>query len=314
MSRIDPAARVHPTAEIGDGCRIEADAFVGPNVRLGAGCTVECRAVVRGGEAGGAVLGDGCTVGAGAYVGEHVRLGAGNRLLPTAVVTGRTELGEGNTVHPGAVLGGPPQDLQLPGTDTRLVIGDGNVFREHFTANAGTPKEQGVTRIGSRCLLMAGSHVGHDCVIGDRVILTNGVLLAGHCHVGDGAVIGGGVLAAPFVSVGRFAFVVGGTGLGRDVPPFSVVAGSEFRSIQVIGPNTVGLRRNGFSLATQRAIGDALRKLFKSRADSGLEAALAALEADPQQPDEVRHLLSAVRASLGGRYMRAREAIRMKKG
>mgnify|MGYP005853744533 CR=1 FL=1 len=314
MTRIDPAARVHPSAVVGDGCRIEADAFVGPNVRLGAGCTVECRAVLRGGEAGGADIGDDCTIGSGAYVGEHVRLGPGNRLLPTAVVTGRTELGEANIVHPGAVLGGPPQDLQLPGTDTRLIIGSMNVFREHFTANSGTPKEQGVTRIGDRCLLMAGSHVGHDCVIGDRVIVTNGVLLAGHCHVGDGAVIGGGVLAAPFVSVGKFAFVAGGTGLGRDVPPFSIVAGSDIRSFQVIGPNTVGLRRNGVSLATQRAIGDALQKLFISRADAGLEDAVAALEADPQQPDEVRHLLATVRASLGGRYMRAREAIRMKKG
>lgn len=188
----------------------------------------------------GATLGEGVEIGAYAFVGRGAFVGPGSRLHPHAMVIGRTFLGPRNEVHPFAVLGGDPQDKSYQGEETTLVVGEGNVFREHVTVNRGTAKDRKETRIGSFGLFMAGAHVAHDGLLGDRVILANQTLLAGHVTLGDGVVTGGGVMVAPFCRIGRLGFLAGGARVERDVPPFCIAQGDRAR---VRALNHVGLSR-----------------------------------------------------------------------
>jgi UDP-N-acetylglucosamine acyltransferase len=302
---------VHPAAEIGEGCVIEPEAIIGPNVRLGRNCRVEAYAVIRGDEQGGAEFGDDCLIGAHAFVGPRVRVGNRCRLYHHASVEGRTTMGDDNQVFAGAVLGGQPQDLSFPVLDTRLEIGNSNQFREHVTVSIGTPKERGLTEIGSRCLFMIASHVGHDCIVEDEVIFTNGVLAGGHVKIEKRAVIAGGVLLAPFVTVGRYSHISGGLGVDRDVPPYMLFFSDTQRG-RVIGVNAIGLRRGGFPPGVLENLRTACKKVFLHRSE-GLEKSLAELERDGPHTDEIDYLIRFMRNSIAGRFNRAREALRMKK-
>lgn len=228
-----------------------------------------------------AVLGPGVEVGPMCHVGPDVQLGAGTRLVGSCTVLGPTVLGERNVVHPYAVLGGEPQDRSHPEVSsgvstapTTLAIGDDNVFREHVTAHRGTRKDRGITRIGSGCLFMAGSHVAHDCLVGDHVTLANATLLGGHVELGERVTTGGHVALQPFVRVGRLAFLAGGACLERDVPPFVIAAGDRAR---VRALNTVGLTRAGVDEAGRRALATAFRAIY--RAGDPIVTALARLRA-----------------------------------
>lgn len=302
---------IDPSAEIGEGCWIESEAVIGPNVRLGRNCRVEAYAVIRGDEAGGAELGDDCQVGSHAYLGPRVKIGNRCRIYHHASVEGRTTMGADNQVFAGAVLGGMPQDLAFTKLDTELVIGDANMFRESVTVSIGTPKERGLTSIGSRNLFMIGSHIGHDCTVEDECILTNAVLAGGHVRIEKRAVIAGGVLLAPFVTVGRYSHISGGLGVDRDVPPFMLFFSDTQRG-RVIGVNAIGLRRGGFPPGVLENLRTACKKIFLSRPE-GLEKALAELERDGPHTDEIKYLIQYMRDSIAGRFMRAREAIRLKK-
>jgi UDP-N-acetylglucosamine acyltransferase len=189
--------------------------------------------------ANGAELADGVVVGPFCVIGERARIGARTRLASHVVIEGRTTLGEDNTVHAFAVLGGPPQHTAYQGEDTQLVIGDHNVIREHVTMNLGTPRGGGVTRVGSQGFFMIESHVGHDCVVGDSVILTKQATLGGHCLIGG------------------LAAVV------KDVIPYGSVWGNH---AHLEGLNLVGLKRRGFSRESINTLRAAYRLLF---ADEG---------------------------------------------
>ncbi len=207
-------------------------------------------------------LARGVSVGPGAVLRGPLRVGPGTAIDALAVVAGPAVLGKGNRIFPGAVLGGPPQHREHLGEPTRLVVGDGNVFREHVTVHRGTCKGGGVTRIGDGNMLMTGVHVAHDCGVGRGVELANGVTLGGHAIVGDGAVFGGLAAVAPFVRIGERAMVAGGAMVDRDVPPFCVVRGDRAR---VAALNLVGLRRAGVPAAAIGALREAFRILFVDR-------------------------------------------------
>lgn len=209
-----------------------------------------------------ATLAEDVEVGPYCCIGAGVRLGAGTRLLSHVILEGPTKIGSGNEIHPFAVIGGAPQDRSYRGEATRLEIGEGNVFREHVTIHRGTTKDQGVTRIGSGGLFMAGVHVAHDAQVGDQVTLANGTLLAGHVSVGDFVVTGGLVAVQPFVRLGESCFLAGGAMVEQDIPPFVIASGDRAR-IRVL--NKIGLQRREIPTSSLLALERVFHLLFRSQ-------------------------------------------------
>jgi len=223
MSEVDPRAVVSPFAKLGQSVRIAPYAIVGDEVELGDGCVVESHAVVK----------------------------------------GPSTFGPNNHFYSFSTVGGDPQDLTYTGQRVRLEVGENNEFREFCTVHRGTIKGGGITRVGNHSLLMAYSHVGHDCVIGDRVILTNGAQLAGHIVVEDYAGISSFCLLHQFVRIGRHSYIGAGTVITQDVPPFSLIVGE--RTNRCYGINKVGLERHGFSSERIRTLERAYRFLLRSK-------------------------------------------------
>jgi UDP-N-acetylglucosamine acyltransferase len=173
-------------------------------------------------------LGEGVEIGPYSVLGPNVRIGTGTRLGPHVVLERDTTLGRDCRVHAGAVLGGDPQDLKYGGEAAPLLVGDRTVIRECVTVNRGT-EARGRTEIGADCLLMAYSHVAHDCILGDHVILANSVNMGGHCDLGDWVIVGGITAIHQFVQIGAHAFVGGSSAVRKDVPPFVKAAGDPLR-------------------------------------------------------------------------------------
>jgi UDP-N-acetylglucosamine acyltransferase len=240
----------------------------------------------------GARLGDGVVIGPFCHVAGDVELGAGCWLVSHVTLLGPARLGRYNRVFPFATIGAPPQDRSFAGEPTRLEVGDDNVFREQVTIHRGTLKGGGITRIGSRCLLMVGAHVAHDALVADDVVLTNLATLGGHVHVGAGAVLAGHVAVAPFVRIGRLSFLAGGARVERAIPPFVIAAGDRAR---VRALNEVGLSRAGVPEASRGALARAFRMIWRSGEPiaRGLNTARAELGADAC----VRELLDFLQSS-----------------
>lgn len=235
-------------------------------------------------------------------IGPNVKIGRGTRLENNVTVTGHTTIGEANRIWQGATIGSEPQDVSYRASATRVVIGDRNVIRENVTINRGSEKEDGVTRVGSDCYLMIGSHVAHDCSVGDRVIIGNNTMLGGHVHVADDASLSGGIGVHHFVSIGSYSFVGGVARVITDVPPFMLSEGIPARPRCV---NVVGLRRNGFTADDIRVLTTACKLLYREKV--GVENAHAQLtETGPVRP-VVRQLFDFLQYSCGGRNGRGRD-------
>ncbi len=252
-----------------------------------------------------AEIGNGVVIGPFCVVGPNVKIGAGTRLLNNVAVLGHVTMGRENVIHPGAVVGGEPQDISYKGSPTQVILGDRNVIRENCTINRGTEKEEGITRIGSECLMMACSHVGHDCVVGDRVILGQGSMLGGHTHVDSYATLSGAVAATHFSSIGGFTFIGGGSIVMQDIPPFMLAEGSPARCKCT---NIVALRRNRFSNEVIVALNEAFRLLYRGRV--GVEAAMQVLAGKNQMLPEVEKLFDFLNRARQGRHGRARQIVK----
>ncbi|WP_305906565.1 acyl-ACP--UDP-N-acetylglucosamine O-acyltransferase [Methylomarinum sp. Ch1-1] len=225
---------IHPTAYIADG------AILGEHVKVGPFAVIE----------DDVTIGDHCQIGAHAVVQRYVKMG------------------EGNILHPHAVLGGLPQDVGFdPESVSWLEVGDGNAFREGFTAHRAT-QIGGATRIGSGCFFMNNSHVAHDCVIGDKTIFANNVAIGGFVEVGSNVFMGGGVVVHQFCRVGSYAIVQGTTGLNKDVIPFMLIGGRPAKHYRL---NTVGLKRAGINGARYKVLSSAFRLLKKKASLDELE-------------------------------------------
>jgi UDP-N-acetylglucosamine acyltransferase len=206
----------------------------------------------------GAQIGDGCRIDAFAVIGPEVVLGEGVEVKSHAVVTGWTEVGAGTVIFPFACVGEVPQDLKYAGERTRLVIGQRCRIREGATLNTGTAGGGGITRIGDDCLLMTGSHIGHDAQLGNRVILANQVAIAGHCQIGDDVIIGGLSGIHQWVRIGRGAIIGAVTMVTHDVMPHGLVQGPRG---ELEGLNLVGLKRRGVDRAEIAALRAAYQSL-----------------------------------------------------
>ncbi len=184
-------------------------------------------------------------------------LGDGVRLIAHVHVTGVTEIGAGTVVYPFASLGTPPQSVHYRGGATRLVIGACCEIRENVTVNTGTEDGGGVTRVGERCLMMVGSHIGHDCQVGDGVTFANLVTLGGHVSIGDNAFLGGFAGFHQFCRVGEGVMVAGMSPVRTDIIPFGMARGENLR-----GLNVVGLRRRGATRADLHRLRHVYQALF----------------------------------------------------
>ncbi len=207
----------------------------------------------------GAQLGKDVEIGPFCVVGENVVLGDGVQLENHVVITGHTKIGKGCKISSFAALGGPPQHLGYRGEDTRLIIGDNNVIREHVTMNPGTVTGRGETVIGSNCLFMVATHIAHDCVVGNDIVMANNATLGGHVTVDDFVFFGGLSAVHQFCRIGRYSFIGAAALVTTDVIPFGSVVGNH---ATLEGLNIVGMKRRGLPRPVIHDLRAAYRLLF----------------------------------------------------
>lgn len=204
-------------------------------------------------------IGKDVTIGPYCVIGPNVVIGDACRLVAHVHATGHTAIGPRTVIYPFASLGAPPQSVSYRGGPTRLVVGADCDIREGVTMNTGTEDGGGLTEVGNRCFFMAGSHVGHDCMVGNDVTFANNVSLGGHVTVGDYAVFGGHAAVRQFSRVGEGAMIVGLSGIRADVIPWALASGP---LANLVGLNVVGLRRRGFSKTNIHSLRQAYQAMF----------------------------------------------------
>ncbi len=255
------ATRIHPTAIVDSSAELAAGVEVGPFTIVEAG----------------------------------VRIGADTLVGPFCRLTGGVVVGARNRFESHCSIGAPPQDLKYAGEPTRLEIGDDNLVREFVTLHRGTPGGGGLTRIGSRNLFMAYSHVAHDCRVGSETIFANNATLAGHVEVGDFSTVGAFTAVHQFCHVGRYAFIGGGSICTKDVLPFMKTVGN--RPARCYGPNTIGLQRRGFGEEARTALKRLWRHLHnpKLNTSQALERVTAELGGEPHVDEVLRFIAASQR-------------------
>jgi len=241
-----------------------------------------------------AQLGSNVTVGPHTIIEENTVIGDGTSIASSALIASGAVLGNEVKVFHGAVIATVPQDLKFGGEETKVFIGDGTTIREYVTVNRGT-KDRLETTVGKNCLLMAYSHVAHDCLLGDNVIMANSVNLAGHIEIGDWAILGGIVPVHQFVKIGAHAIIGGGFRVQQDVCPYSMVAG---HPLKVVGLNKLGLKRRDFKDQAIKHIERAFKILFFSKLNTS--QALERIDAEIEMTPEVRVIIDFINASERG--------------
>jgi UDP-N-acetylglucosamine acyltransferase len=226
------------------------------------------------------------TIGSGTWIGSNVTIMEGARI------------GKNCRIFPGAVISAIPQDLKFDGEDSLAIIGDNTTIRECVTINRGT-KALGKTQIGDNCLIMATSHVAHDCIVGNNCILANGSIIAGHVTIGNFAILSGLVAVHQFIHIGEHAMVSGGSLVRKDVPPYTK-AGKE--PISYIGINSIGLRRRGFATEKIREIQNIFRILYQQNYNTtqALEKIEAEMEATKERDQIILFIKNSQRGIMKG--------------
>lgn len=237
-----------------------------------------------------------CTIGPYCVIGPDVEIGENCRLESHVAIGGPTKIGTHNHFFPYCSIGMAPQDLSYKGEPTQLEIGDHNQFREFVTVNRGTVKGGGLTRVGSHILVMAYTHIAHDCVIGDHVILANAATLGGHVIVEEYATVGALCPVHHFVRIGAHAFIGGGTTITKDVLPFSKTVAA--RETHAYGMNSVGLERHGFSKERIAKIHHAYKLLLASKLNTS--QALEKMKSESDRGEDVNMLIRFIEASERG--------------
>jgi UDP-N-acetylglucosamine acyltransferase len=237
-----------------------------------------------------------CTIGPYCVIGAGVELGENCHLISHVSMEGPTKIGSDNSFFPFCAIGMAPQDVSYRGEPTRLEIGAHNEIREYVTLNRGTVKGGGLTKIGSHILIMAYTHVGHDCVIGDHSMLVNGATLGGHVTVEEWAVVGALCPVHQFVRIGAHSYIGGGTTITQNVLPFSMTSAA--RDTHAYGMNKVGLERRGFSKERIAKIHHAYKILLASKMNTS--QALERLRSEPERGDDVEMLIRFIEESERG--------------
>lgn len=241
-----------------------------------------------------AILGKNVEVGSFTTIENNVEIGEGTWIGPNVTLMSGTRIGKNCKVFPGAVIGAIPQDLKFSGEESFAIIGDFTTIRECVTINRGT-KETGKTFIGTHNLIMAYSHIAHDCIVGSHCVFSNNSTLAGHIKIGNHVILAGLVAIHQFCSIGDYAFVGGGSKVRKDIPPY-VKAARE--PISYAGVNSVGLRRKGFSAEKIEEIQSIYRILFQNNLNT--TNALRLIEAKQFDSPERDLILQFIKQSKRG--------------
>ena len=237
-----------------------------------------------------------CKVGPYCVIGPDVELGESCYLISHVAIEGPTRIGAGNGFFPFCSIGLAPQDISYAGEPTRLEIGDHNKIREFVTINRGTVKGGGLTKVGDHNLIMAYTHIAHDCQVGSHIIMANAATLGGHVTVGDWATVGALCPVHHFVRIGTHAFIGGGTTITRDVLPFSKTSAE--RGTHAYGLNAVGLERRGFTKERIHKIHHAYRLLLAAKLNTS--QALEKLKAEEERGEDINLLIRFIEASERG--------------
>ncbi len=236
-----------------------------------------------------AEIDEGVVIGPFCIIGEGVRIKRGTKLISSVVIEGDTEIGENCIIYPFTSIGLPPQDLKYKGEKTGVKIGNDNIIREYGTVHRASIGGDGITTIGDKNFLMAYVHIAHDCKIGSHIILANAATLAGHVVVEDYVIISGLTAIHQFTRIGAYAMVGGFSGVGQDVPPYTIASGARAK---LFGLNTIGLKRHGFSDAKINHLKKAYKILFREKRT--LKDAIKKIQEDLSYTDEIKHLIDFI--------------------
>ena len=234
-----------------------------------------------------------------AYIAGNVTIGDGTWIGPNATIMDGASIGKQCKIFPSSVISGIPQDLKFRGEDSTTEIGDNTIIRECSTVNRGTAAV-GKTIVGNDCLLMAYSHIGHDCAIGNNCIIGNNTGLAGEVKVGDWAILSGGTMVHQFARIGAHVMIGGGSKVRTDVPPFIK---ADRDPLSYLGLNSVGLTRRGFEKARIDEIHNIYRAIYQN--SMNISQALDYIENELRPSADRDYILEFIRKSERG-IIRAR--------
>lgn len=241
-----------------------------------------------------AKIGKGVVIGPFAYIEGDVEIGDGTVIKPHAQVLNGARIGKDCTIHGHAVIAGEPQDLKFVGEYSTAVIGDRCKIRECVTVNRGTAS-RGTTIIGNDVLLMAYSHIAHDCILKNNIIIGNATQVAGEVEIDDWAIVSGGALVHQFTRISKHVMIQGGSRIGKDIPPYTLI-GRE--PITYCGINIVGLRRRGFTNEQIYRINDIYRTIYQRGLNN--TQALDVIEEEIPDCEERKEILEFIRTSSRG--------------
>lgn len=237
---------------------------------------------------------DGVEIGPYATIGKNVVLGRNVRVYAHAIIDGNTIIGENTQIFPQAVIGLCPQDLKYHGEKSYVKIGKNNTIREYVTINSSTGEDTS-TIIGDHCLLMAYTHVAHNCRIGNEVLMANLASLSGHSIIEDKAMLSGLVGVHQYVNIGTMSITGGASKVNQDVPPYALSDGNPCKVRDI---NVVGLKRHGINLETRMIIRRAFKILF--RAGLNMKNAIRRVQDEIPNLPEIKHLLDFIKKSKRG--------------
>ncbi|MGD0278227.1 MAG: acyl-ACP--UDP-N-acetylglucosamine O-acyltransferase [Smithella sp.] len=240
-------------------------------------------------------LEEGVEIGPYSIIGSDVKIGKNTLIGPHTVIDDYTHIGEGNRIFQFCSIGAPPQDLKFGGEKTRVIIGNFNTIREFVTIHRSTTADIGVTIIGDHNLLMAYTHVAHNCKLDNNIIMSNAATLAGHIHIEDYAIISGLTGIHQFCRIGEHCMIGGASAVVKDIPPYVIAQGNHAK---LFGLNLIGLKRRNFSENTIKAISEAYRIIFRSKLL--LEDAIKKAEAEVENLPEVNHFIKFIKESERG--------------
>ena len=240
-----------------------------------------------------ASISKGVKIGPYCVIGSGVSIGEGSELISHVNIDGETKIGKKNIFFPFSSIGTIPQDLKYKGENSKLVIGDNNIFRENVTVNIGTENGGMITKISNNCLFMVGTHIAHDCKIESNVIMANNATLAGHVMIGKNAIIGGLSAVHQFVQIGQYAMIGGMSGVESNIIPYGLYTGIRD---SLRGLNLIGLKRKKLTTEVINKMNKIFKKIFNN--SNSIENNIKNLSQDEISIEEIKEIIDFISSNL----------------